>query len=360
MTLVGLYFPPRPVLAAAMPFYKSVVDAMIKWLESVISKVKAEHKYDTIFIAMDLNDIKAELPVGGGYASEKMRETLRRHRLSMAPNLDDTYFGEKHDSKIDFVTLPTELMPLVCRAAVMRNAGKELQLVERRAPYDHWPVQVTMSWSMTRPSRTRGKKARFDRQRLAEEVLIGKSRAIFMHDVNEAFKKEFVRKSEATTPDESWRSLVSILGRVAEKHFGCSEKRNDPEYQMMMMLRRKKLDEYREMKVKLGKVRDDEHEAKVREELQNLSKATAKLGRRWRARFRDRIAAELENELRARPTAVAFKLCRRLANTCTGKGKRFHNMPPPARPSAEAWEQFLRQLGPSGGMLATKIDYERR
>eukprot|EP00974_Lingulodinium_polyedra_P082844 8023629-Lingulodinium_polyedra.AAC.1 len=90
--------------------------------------------------------------------------------------------------------------------------------------------------------------------------------------------------------------------------------------------------------------------------LKRVSSLTSEQSRRWRVQRRERLGSELAEFHRSQPSAIAFKICRRLAETTVGKGRMFYNIHPPTKPSQGEWREFLAQPGPEGGMRAEQID----
>eukprot|EP00959_Pyramimonas_sp_CCMP1952_P199055 4163518-Pyramimonas_sp.AAC.1 len=68
------------------------------------------------------------------------------------------------------------------------------------------------------------------------------------------------------------------------------------------------------------------------------------------------LADQIWDAWKASRWALIHRLCRRLAYTAAGPGRRILNQPLSMSPTVQMWADFLAQRGPLGGQSATQAD----
>ena len=136
--VMNLYFPARVVLGKGVQLYKKAVDELLHWAREALFLTKAR---SSIFICLDLND-KLGLPAPGeasqavgllapgneGYAAQGFRRLLNEFDLAAFNTWfggQATYFGlNQHESRIDFVCGPRQMLPLCKNVPVLMTQGR--------------------------------------------------------------------------------------------------------------------------------------------------------------------------------------------------------------------------------------------
>ena len=166
---IVLYFPPRPTTADAEKKYRETVDILLRFFESELNKAPARC---TPLVFVDLNDglgirtLDGQQVVSQGgvvgtlapklehYAGERFREICEAHHIALANTHkggEDTWYGEKCSSRIDYVGLPLGLLGglLSCKALALQ--ARHMQLARSKRLWDHLPVEVCFRYGLPRP-----------------------------------------------------------------------------------------------------------------------------------------------------------------------------------------------------------------
>ena len=356
-TVLAIYFPVRANLASEQKRYRDAVSIMLKWMDTVLLQVRTSARRSIVIIAGDLND---ELKCNDEkYTASKFRALCTKYDMMIPTEkykAGPTYFGHNgSSSSIDVIAIAEERAVGIASCIVHQHHGKRLHAINTALPMDHYPVQLTVKWHYAAPARTF--KTRIDRAALVREVMVGEQRvAVISHlegRMSEVLGK--YQEHEFGTADGIWQDIVAALKDTMEKFFSGSLTKQDTAYQDKQNERRKLAKQYADIK---GRIEPDDDMDEIREQLKEISRTTSRLQKVWRAKKRDTLMQLLWNEYRHKPNGIAFKICRQLAETQTGKSKIYYNRPPAARPSTREWAEYLAKPGAAGGMNANTIDFD--
>lgn len=195
---------------------------------------------------------------------------------------------------------------------------------------------------------------RLNRDIRAQEVIEGANRHKFLEALSACGEGNWQElHDKATTPDAIGRDLVKDIREAMAPLCTPTLRKADPAFS--------KLAETRLQLVKeIGTIRRKGGEVDImKNRLEAIQKQLKKASRQWNFWKRKVALEELTEAHRRNETAVAYRICRRIAPTSTGKGKIYFNRPPPPKPSRSEWSSALMREGPRGGMAATEIDYEQ-
>ena len=194
----------------------------------------------------DLNDTLLKGKNHDDYQSEHIAARLM-HKLHSdfqlaAVNIEreagPTYFGENHESEIDMVSVPQELLPKVSDCRVLQRAGRTLQMASVKRPHDHWPLQVTFRYALHFTTAKESDRVVYDRDLLAAEVTRGKHRHKFLEALATAGEGDWLEEHEqATTAQGPWRTLVEDIRKAVEPIATRTQKQRHPVYSKLRQRR---------------------------------------------------------------------------------------------------------------------------
>lgn len=164
VTIIGMYFPPRDHRLDS--HYKETVRTMLKWLDALLMELP---RRTTPLVACDLNDsfglertslgwqrassaaCYASRPARQQWAAGEMPKVLETHHMyttSAALCADSTFYEQNHNSIIDHFFLPRAITGMVSHVRVLHKAMRALQLIRTKAPRDHAPLMISLSWNI--------------------------------------------------------------------------------------------------------------------------------------------------------------------------------------------------------------------
>lgn len=335
VTVAVAYPPPQPGAERATRKWRSCLGLLFAFLTTVL---EATPRRSTPVVGIDLNGAMG-VPEEGCPASEHIGEIaagLETYQGTMFRRLVQrfdlfvpqatichrgesyTYVGPRgHESRIDFLALPTGLRQQVHGAQVLRTVARALQLIPHRDPRDHLLVAVDFD----RPEQSRGREqqkgVQWDLDRIQEAMTYGAGRAGFFAEVEsrcEDKRERTFRQAQEPTPDNLWQEFVQDIQEVGEKHFG--RRQHDDQLKEWKEEGRRLLRARWMARTKL----DDRLGSHFR--LESLTRLIKKRVRAQASDWKRAREDELREAWRTRDLSLCWKLAQRLGGKQTAPRKR--------------------------------------
>lgn len=377
VTVVGLYFPPRPPEHGQLRQWRRAIDSLVGWLQEMLESTPAR---SMPILAMDLNsglqydEAGAELEVNGqgdyatgvaNYAGEQMAQVMRTHHLIAYNTMVEcghTYFGPRGEGKtLDYIMGPAATRHTMRRCTTLARSARRLQIIPDTKPRDHLPLQVEMDYALG-ASRTRCTPRSWDYDAIAKSLQTGDMTKHKFYDTVEAemSKVDWADLEAKTLVDEHWRRLVACITTAAQEHYARKPNETPADEQDLKRRRNEVLAARAEKREQMLKG-DDEAMWMYNElhwELKKITHDLRSVSRRRYDKWKVRIEGELWRAWSDRHLAECYRLSNMLAGRRLGAKNRKMGHLPGTRPDVAQWREFLQRDGGDGGLQAEYIDYD--
>ena len=375
--IISLFLPPSPSNLRE----KQLNEKIWKWVRSVLDETPSRV---VPVLLLDANGHISQTTWPeqiGKYSSKKttfngqcLGELLRDHHLQAANTyflVGATFFGPFSIAQIDFSCLPATVH--VRRCCALHHDGDRLQLAAALGRRDHRPIQCVFQHQLTYGMHEKRQDHQWDKNKLTQGALFAQDRTTFLLRVEEACRHDEEWTHLAVT--DFWAKLNQVLVDAGSDLYAR-------EIQAKISTPQDTLDARHDMtKAKLEVTRspprrpnnqmcdsdlpsDIEWVRHIFTGWRTYStywRATAtlrRLQRRDKTKKHTQQAQRISDAWDQRDFRTLWSAARAMLSHSCGPKRRRHDIPLSSLPTAAAWATHLRQAGPLGVCLGTKVEWE--
>ena len=154
---------------------------------------------------------------------QQLREFCERHHLCLVNNffnVGPTYRGEFCKSRIDYIAIPSSLLPSVKSCAVFHCSGQRLQKIATPGWRDHRPLHRAFAHKLCYQQSAGPDFHGWNSDLLVRGVLDCYGRETLLHNVPAALQAQSLEQLADVPPGPYWRHLTAVVRDEATKVFG--------------------------------------------------------------------------------------------------------------------------------------------